>query len=88
MQGLGRSPETCSFSMPTLLGNGCLARGTGHQGPAAEGWWEVGTVPGKLGTALEQKDGRVRGVPGSWACHIITGEKLGQSLARSLPLSE
>lgn len=42
-----------------------------------------GTVPGPLGTALEQKEGRLRGVPGSWVCHIITGEKLGQSLALS-----
>lgn len=55
----------------------------GTQGPGAGGGWEVGAVPGKLGRVLEQKDGRVRGLPGGWACHIITGEKLGQSLALS-----
>lgn len=83
MQEFGRSPETGIFSIPTLPGNGCPAGGCGHEGPAARGWWEAGTVPGQLGTSLEQEDGRVRGVPGSWACHIITGEKLGQSLALS-----
>lgn len=37
---------------------------------------------------LEQKDGGVRGVPGSWARHIIAEEKLGPILALSPPLSE
>lgn len=63
--------------------NGCLAGGTEILESRGGGQWEVGTVPGKPGTTLEQKDGRGRGVPGSWACHIITGEKLGQSLALS-----
>lgn len=62
--------------------DGCLAGSAGHSG--SRSWRvEVGTAPGKLGTALEQEDGRVRGLPGSWACHIIIGEKLGQSLALS-----
>lgn len=58
-------------------------RGPWALGVQGGGRWGAGTVPGKPGTALEQKDGTGRGVPGSWACHIITGEKLGQSLALS-----
>lgn len=83
MEECGRSAETGIVSIPTFLRNGCPAGGAGHQSPVDGAWWETGTVPGPLGTALEQKEGRVRGVPGSWACHIITGEKLGQSLALS-----
>lgn len=37
----------------------------------------------KSGMVLEPEDERVRAVPGSWACRIITGEKLGRSLALS-----
>lgn len=64
-------------------GDGRLVELPGPQGPGAGGRWEVETVPGKPGTVQEKKDGRVRGLPGGWARHIITGEKLGQSLALS-----
>jgi hypothetical protein len=40
-------------------------------------------VSQRSGMVLEPEDGRVRAVPGSWACCIITGEKLGRSLALS-----
>lgn len=75
-QGTGTAREAGS-------GTWLPGRGPWALGVQGGGRWGAGTVPGKPGTALEQKDGTGRGVPGSWACHIITGEKLGQSLALS-----